>query len=81
MVDNNYITYTQVSIYMSITKRRHLRGSADVLSLRASPTRHLGQHPHDVFLDGPDVGFDLLKRAGRGIELTPGDRHVNHLVT
>ena len=31
------------------------------------PSCHLGQHPHDVRLDGADVGLDLLQRAGRGV--------------
>jgi hypothetical protein len=31
------------------------------------PPCHLGQHPHDVFLDGPDVGLDLQKPRARRV--------------
>ena len=46
------------------SKRRHLYATADIRCHPGLPDRHVLQHLQDVFLDGLDVGFDLLERPG-----------------
>src|SRR5512146_934879 len=60
--DGRRIT-SQLSALTGNCRRSHTSSRPGVSS------RYLGQRPHDVFLDRPNVGLVLLKRAGRGVSV------------